>query len=659
MTPILDWPDLPALQQPVWPDARARRRPGRPQRPATSGFAGEADNLRADLARSPPARLSSRMGGDCAETFQANTADSIRARLKTLLQMAVVLTYGAGLPVVSGAGWRGSTSPRSQPTEIREGVELASYFGDGVNALPFEPASRIPDPQRLLAAYNASSAALNLVRASPRAATPTCARCTPEPGLRARQPRRSALRARGPRHRSGAAVHDRLRADPEEFRRWTSTPGTRRSCSTTSGPWCASTRVPGCPTGLRHFLWVGERTRSPGGAHIDLAARIRNPIGVKLGPTTTPMMPWRSPTAWTRTASPAGYLHHPHGAGRIREVLPPIIEKVGSGRQPVWLCDPMHGNTWRSRPGTRPAFDDVANEVEGFFEVHRDLDSHPGGIHIELTGDDVTECIGGTEGIQESQLPDRYETACDPRLNREQSLSSASLRLRCSANDDPAEQSAGRRCASPSSIPPSARCRSSRPPVSAGDLPWATTGRWWQAASARWRRRWPGAPALRRRGSEPGELADVRPRSQRSPTATVRRSTRFGGTGGRRLHPGGLAGHAWIAAGSVATYADLVAAAGSGLRRPGLPGRRAPPMRPHPFVPLSPRCAAGRRGQLWIWVAVKEQLPSWRVVRWWTGWSSAHHRSPGDPRRRVNATVAVDLRSDIVDAASPGRCSRR
>ena len=414
MTPILDWPDLPALQQPVWPDARALA------------------DVQAALSVQPPLVFAGEafvlMGGDCAETFQANTADSIRARLKTLLQMAVVLTYGAGLPVVKVGRMAGQYfKPRSQPTEIREGVELASYFGDGVNALPFEPASRIPDPQRLLAAYNASSAALNLVRAFTQggyadlrqvhAWNQDFVRDSPA-GQRYERVARDIDRA--------LQFMTACGADPEEFRRVDFYAGHEALVLDYERPLVRIDSRTGLPYSVSgHFLWVGERTRSPGGAHIDLAARIRNPIGVKLGPTTTPDDALALADRLDPDGEPGRLTFITRmGAGRIREVLPPIIEKVrAAGRQPVWLCDPMHGNTRAVASGHKTrSFDDVANEVEGFFEVHRDLDSHPGGIHIELTGDDVTECIGGTEGIQESQLPDRYETACDPRLNREQSL---------------------------------------------------------------------------------------------------------------------------------------------------------------------------------------------------------------------------------------------
>ena len=289
---LIDWPELPAAQQPVWPDAaRLAKVSAELAVVPPLVFAGECDQLTENLGQAARGEAFVLMGGDCAETFAANTADSIRARLKTLLQMAVVLTYGAGLPVVKVGRMAGQYfKPRSQPTEIREGVELASYFGDGVNALPFEPASRIPDPQRLLAAYNASSAALNLVRAFTQggyadlrqvhAWNQDFVRDSPA-GQRYERVARDIDRA--------LQFMTACGADPEEFRRVDFYAGHEALVLDYERPLVRIDSRTGLPYSVSgHFLWVGERTRSPGGAHIDLAARIRNPIGVKLGPTTTP-----------------------------------------------------------------------------------------------------------------------------------------------------------------------------------------------------------------------------------------------------------------------------------------------------------------------------------------------------------------------------------
>ncbi len=429
MTPVIDWPDLPAAQQPVWPDhdELARVQSQLCLQPPLV-FAGESDNLRADLARVAAGEAFVLMGGDCAETFEANTADSIRARLKTLLQMSVVLTYGAGMPVVKIGRMAGQYfKPRSKPTESHVGVELPSYFGDGVNAIEFEPASRRPDPNRLLAAYNASSAALNLVRAFTQGGYADLRQ------VHAWNQDFVRDSPAGQRYEAMAASIDRALtfmqacgANPEEFRRVDFYAGHEALVLDYEKPLVRIDSRTGLPYSVSgHFLWVGERTRDPHSAHVDFAKRIHNPIGVKLGPTTTPeaaaelveqLDPYGDPgrlTLITRL-----------GADKVRDLLPPIIEKVqASGRSVVWVCDPMHGNTRTASSGHKTRlFDDIEDEVTGFFEVHRDLGTHPGGIHIELTGDDVTECVGGTEGPLESQLGDRYETACDPRLNREQSL---------------------------------------------------------------------------------------------------------------------------------------------------------------------------------------------------------------------------------------------
>lgn len=429
MTPVIEWPDLPAAQQPTWPDAgELAEVQARLALQPPLVFAGESDNLRAELARVAQGHAFVLMGGDCAETFEANTADSIRARLKTLLQMAVVLTYGAGMPVVKIGRMAGQYfKPRSQPVESREGLALPSYFGDGVNALAFDPAARRPDPHRLLAAYNASSAALNLVRAFTQGGYADLRQ------VHAWNQDFVRDSPAGQRYEAMAASIDRALsfmqacgADPEEFRRVDFYAGHEALVLDYEKPLVridSRTDLPYSVSG--HFLWVGERTRDPNGAHIDFAARIHNPIGVKMGPTTTPEGAVELVERLDPEADPGRLtIITRMGAEKIRDVLPPIVEKVqAGGRTVVWVCDPMHGNTRSVASGHKTRFfDDIEDEVTGFFEVMRDLGTHPGGIHIELTGDDVTECIGGTEGPQEATLNDRYETACDPRLNREQSL---------------------------------------------------------------------------------------------------------------------------------------------------------------------------------------------------------------------------------------------
>ena len=430
----LVWPDLPALQQPPWPDpaelaaavAELRTLP-----PLV--FAGECDQLMGRLASACEGKAFVLMGGDCAETFEANTADSIRARLQTVLQMAVVLTYAASLPVVKVGRLAGQYfKPRSKPIESRDGVEMTSYLGDAVNSIEFDAALRRPDPQRLVRAYHASSAALNLVRAFTQGGYADLRQVHAwnqdfvrgsQAGERYENMAAEIERALAFMHACGAdpaefqrvefyAAHEALSIDYER--------ALTRIDSRTGEPYDVS----------GHFLWIGERTRQLDGAHVHFASMIRNPIGVKIGPTAAPddivelaraLNPDHVPGRLTLIAR--------MGAGRVREVLPDIIRKVdASGVPVVWVCDPMHGNTREAVTGHKTrSFDDVIDEVLGFFEVHRDLGTFPGGLHIELTGDDVTECVGGTGGVLEQSLGDRYETACDPRLNREQSLELAFL----------------------------------------------------------------------------------------------------------------------------------------------------------------------------------------------------------------------------------------
>jgi len=427
-TPLV-WPDLPAAQQPPWPDADELQ--AALDELATLPplvFAGECDLLGSRLADAAHGRAFVLMGGDCAETFAANNADSIRARLKTVLQMSVVLTYAASLPVIKVGRLAGQYfKPRSKVTEVRDGVELTSYLGDAVNALPFDAALRRPDPQRLVRAYNASSAALNLVRAFTQGGYADLRQ------VHAWNQDFVRDSVAGQRYEAMAGDLDRalafmraIGADPEELQR-VEFYAAHEALSIDYER--ALTRIDsrtGLPYDVSgHFLWIGERTRQLDGAHVQFASTIRNPIGVKVGPTASPddivqlaevLNPDRVPGRLTLITR--------MGAGKVSDALPGIVQKVeGSGVPAVWVCDPMHGNTREAATGHKTRlFDDVVSEVEGFFEVHRELGTIPGGLHIELTGDDVTECIGGTGGVLEGNLGDRYETACDPRLNREQSL---------------------------------------------------------------------------------------------------------------------------------------------------------------------------------------------------------------------------------------------
>ncbi|MSO26874.1 MAG: 3-deoxy-7-phosphoheptulonate synthase class II [Candidatus Nanopelagicales bacterium] len=430
----LDWPDLPAHQQPPWPDAgELARAVAELSVLPPLVFAGECDILLERLASASRGEAFVLMGGDCAETFEANTADSIRSRLQTVLQMSVVLTYAASLPVIKVGRLAGQYfKPRSKTLELRDGVELTSYLGDAVNSLEFTEQARRPDAQRLVRAYNASSAALNLVRAFTQGGYADLRQ------VHAWNQDFVRDSTAGQRYDTLAAEIDRALsfmhacgANPDEFKR-VEFFAAHEALSIDYER--AMTRIDsrtGLPYDVSgHFLWIGERTRQLDAAHVQFASVIHNPVGVKVGPTAAPddiveiaerLNPDRIPGRLTLITR--------MGAGQVHDVLPGIVQKVdASGVPVVWICDPMHGNTREASTGHKTrVFDDIINEVKGFFEVHRDLGTFPGGIHIELTGDDVTECVGGTGGVLEGNLGDRYETACDPRLNREQSLELAFL----------------------------------------------------------------------------------------------------------------------------------------------------------------------------------------------------------------------------------------
>ncbi|MFI6979573.1 class II 3-deoxy-7-phosphoheptulonate synthase [Embleya sp. NPDC050154] len=431
---IESWRTLPAAQQPEWPDNEAlgsALADLRSYPPLV--FAGECDQLRGRLASVAKGEAFLLQGGDCAETFAGNTADAIKNKLKTLLQMAVVLTYAASVPVVKVGRMAGQYSkPRSSGMETRDGVTLPSYRGDAVNELAFTEAARTPDPERLKRMYHSSSATLNLVRAF------TTGGYADLRQVHAWNQDFVALSPSGERYeRLAAEIDGAMRfmhacgTDPEEFRTVEFYASHEALILDYED---ALTRVDSRTGDLYdvsgHMVWIGERTRQLDGAHVEFASRIRNPIGVKLGPTTSPedalalidkLDPNREPGRLTFIVR--------MGAGKVRDNLPALVEKVAAaGAHPVWVSDPMHGNTFEASSGHKTRrFDDVLDEVKGFFEVHRALGTHPGGIHVELTGDDVTECVGGGDEIFVDDLHQRYETACDPRLNRSQSLDLAFL----------------------------------------------------------------------------------------------------------------------------------------------------------------------------------------------------------------------------------------
>jgi 3-deoxy-7-phosphoheptulonate synthase len=428
---------LVAAQQPQWPGGRD----GEQVQAAVTKlkslpplvFAGECDDLKTKIAQAASGNAFWLQGGDCAETFAAATADSIRNRIKTILQMAAVLQYYSSIPVVKVGRMAGQfAKPRSNDFETRGEITLPAYRGDAVNDLEFTESSRTPNPQRLVDVYNTSAATLNLVRAFTQGGFADL--------RRVHEWNKGFIRdsSVGDRYDAMAKEIDRALSfmksagvDPESFKSvdfYSShealileyEKALTRIDSRTGNPYDVSA----------HFLWIGERTRQLDGAHVDFASKIKNPIGVKLGPKSTVddalrlidrLDPNREPGRLTFITR--------MGAGKIRESLPALVDGVTkSGAQVLWVCDPMHGNTFETATGYKTRqFDDVMDEVKGFFEVHKSLGTHPGGIHIELTGDDVTECLGGGEKISEADLASRYESACDPRLNHSQSLELAFL----------------------------------------------------------------------------------------------------------------------------------------------------------------------------------------------------------------------------------------
>jgi 3-deoxy-7-phosphoheptulonate synthase len=422
------WRTLPIKQQPQWPDAAAVLSAS--ERLASYPplvFAGEVDTLRERLAQAAQGKAFLLQGGDCAETFAGATADKIRNRIKTVLQMAVVLTYAAEMPVIKMGRMAGQfAKPRSSDTETRGDVTLPAYRGDIVNGYDFTAESREANPERLVQGYNTAVSTLNLIRAFTTGGFADLREVHSWNKGFAKNPANAQYEAlaseidRAIKFMAACGAdfdalktteffvsHEALLMDYER-------PMTRID-SRTGTPYNTSA----------HFVWIGERTRELDGAHVDFLSRVRNPIGVKLGPSTDvdtvkqlieKLDPNREPGRLTFITR--------MGASKIREALPPLLEAVkASDANPLWITDPMHGNGITTPNGYKSRrFDDVVDEVKGFFEAHRSVGTFPGGVHVELTGDDVTECLGGSEQIDENDLATRYESLCDPRLNHMQSL---------------------------------------------------------------------------------------------------------------------------------------------------------------------------------------------------------------------------------------------
>ncbi|MEA5120199.1 MAG: 3-deoxy-7-phosphoheptulonate synthase class II [Propionibacterium sp.] len=420
---------MPQVQQPTYEDAdRLNWVVNRLRELPPLVFAGECDDLRDKIARVANSQAFILQGGDCAETFDGVRADNIKSKLRVLLSMSVVLTYAAQVPVVKVGRIAGQyAKPRSKDTETRGAITLPAYRGDAVNGFDFTPKSRRHDPDRLIQMYNASAATLNLVRAfvtggfaDIRQLHAWNASFVQDSRIEHRYEQMAGEieRALGFMLACGVkddtlsvvdfyASHEALLLDYEY--------AMTRIDSRSHRPYDTS----------GHMVWIGERTRQPNGAQVELLRRVSNPLGIKLGPNTAGtdaieladrLDPNRVPGRITFIAR--------MGADKVREKLPSIIEAVEqTGRKVAWVCDPMHGNTFETANGYKTrSYAAVVEELNGFFDVHDQLGTWPGGVHVELTGEDVTECLGGAFQLSETDLDARYETACDPRLNRSQSL---------------------------------------------------------------------------------------------------------------------------------------------------------------------------------------------------------------------------------------------
>ena len=398
-------------------------------------FAGEARRLKQELGAASRGEAFLLQGGDCAESFEQFSADSIRDTFKVMLQMAMVLTYGAKVPVIKVGRMAGQfAKPRSAPTEVVGGVELPSYRGDIINDLAFTPEGRVPDPARMLQAYTQAAATLNLLRAFSTGGYADVNQVHSwilsfTEGEKAERYREMAgriadtldfMKAAGVNRDTAHTLqtvdfytsHEALLLEYEEA---------LTRLDSTSGKWLA---------GSGHLIWIGDRTRQPDGAHVEYCRGVLNPIGLKCGPSMT-AEDLKVLMAKLNPENEAGRLTliARFGAGNVGEHLPRLIRTVQEeGANVLWVCDPMHGNTIKSSTGykTRP-FESVLREVREFFGVHAAEGTVPGGVHFEMTGQDVTECTGGVRAVSEANLSDRYHTACDPRLNASQSLELAFL----------------------------------------------------------------------------------------------------------------------------------------------------------------------------------------------------------------------------------------
>lgn len=431
------WRAKPAKHLPVYPDADALATvESRLRSYPPLVFAGEARKLKSALAEVCEGRAFLLQGGDCAESFAEFSADNIRDTFRVLLQMAVALTFAAASPVVKVGRIAGQfAKPRSSPEETVDGVTLPSYLGDNINGIDFDPESRIPDPNRLLRAYSQSASTLNLIRAF---ATGGYADLdfvhrwnmgfvadSPE-GARYEELANRITEALDFMRACGVDSETQPQLHTTEF--YTSHEalllGFEQSMTridSTTGDWYDTSA---------HMLWIGDRTRQPDHAHVEFLRGVKNPIGLKCGPTLDPEELVRLTDILNPKNEPGRLtLICRFGADNVEMHLPPLIRAIQrEGKKVVWSSDPMHGNTIKASSGykTRPV-DRILKEVQSFMAVHSAEGTHAGGVHFEMTGQNVTECIGGAQAISETDLGDRYHTHCDPRLNASQALELAFL----------------------------------------------------------------------------------------------------------------------------------------------------------------------------------------------------------------------------------------
>jgi len=427
-----NWRNKPILQVPEYPDQVKLEEVEK----TLSGFpplvfAGEARALKRSLAKVAAGEAFLLQGGDCAESFKEFHPDNIRDTFKVLLQMSVVLIFGAACPVVKVGRLAGQfAKPRSGDIEKIDGVELPSYRGDIINGIEFNEKKRTPDPDRMIRAYNQSASTLNLIRAFAQGGFADLHRVhqwnmgfVADDAISERYKDMAMRLDEALNFMAACGLTPETTPQLQETDFYTSHEAlllkyeeAMTRIDSLTGEWYDTSA---------HMLWVGERTRQLDSAHLEFLRGIANPIGAKVGPTTDMDYLMRLIDLLNPNNEPGRLtLISRMGADKIEDILPALVRKVKSeGRSIVWSCDPMHGNTVKASNGYKTRhFNEIIREVEGFFAVHNAEGTHPGGVHFELTGQDVTECVGGAQAITEADLSSRYHTHCDPRLNARQAL---------------------------------------------------------------------------------------------------------------------------------------------------------------------------------------------------------------------------------------------